>query len=189
MKIIDSGMPLEELWSSFFSPQEILDKMGLTSEMKQIVDLGCGYGTFTVPAAEMFPKSVIHAIDIEREMIETVQNKCAEEKLKNVVAIQRDFIATGTEFKDKSVDYVMLFNILHAENPVEILTEAHRILKKGGKAGIIHWIYDSKTPRGPSLEIRPKPEQCREWAKKAGFSIIGATILLKPYHYGIQIGA
>jgi hypothetical protein len=46
MKITDSGMPVEELWASFFSPQEILIIMGLTEEMKQIVDLGCGYGTF-----------------------------------------------------------------------------------------------------------------------------------------------
>jgi ubiquinone/menaquinone biosynthesis C-methylase UbiE len=189
MKITDSGMPIEELWASFFSPQEILKKLGLTAEMKQVVDLGCGYGTFTIPAARMLPGSIIHAIDIEKEMIETVQNKATEENLKNIVAVQRDFIAKSTELADKSVDYVMLFNILHAENPVEILSEAFRILKKGGKAGIIHWIYDNKTPRGPSLEIRPKPEQCKTWAKKAGFSIIGETISLPPYHYGIQIGA
>ncbi|MGA2507496.1 MAG: class I SAM-dependent methyltransferase [Chitinispirillaceae bacterium] len=189
MKIIDSGMPVEELWSGFFSPKEILNKMGLTAKMKWIVDLGCGYGTFTIPAAIMLPGSIIYAIDIEKEMIETVQKKASEENLRNIVAVQRDFIAIGTKLADKSVDYVMLFNILHAENPVEILSETFRILKKGGKAGIIHWIFDSKTPRGPSLEIRPKPEQCKQWTKKAGFSIIGETISLPPYHYGIQIGA
>jgi ubiquinone/menaquinone biosynthesis C-methylase UbiE len=189
MKIIDSGMPAEELWSSFFSPREILEILGLVPEMKNVVDLGCGYGTFTIPAGRMFPKSTIQAIDIEKEMIETVQKKAEEENLRNIIAVQRDFVAVGTELADKSVDYVMLFNILHASNPVEILSEAFRILKTGGKAGIIHWIYDCKTPRGPSLEIRPKPEQCIKWAKEAGFGIAGEIISLPPYHYGIQIGA
>jgi ubiquinone/menaquinone biosynthesis C-methylase UbiE len=188
MKIIDSGMPEEEMWAGFFSPKEILVKMGLIAEMKVVVDLGCGYGTFTIPAAQLFPESTIYAIDIEKEMIEVVKKKATEEKLNKTIAIQRDFVATGTGLAEKSVDFVMLFNILHAENPVGILSETFRILKDGGKAGIVHWIYDSKTPRGPSLEIRPKPEQCKKWAKEAGLSIIGETISLPPYHYGIQIG-
>jgi len=187
LKIIDSGMPEENMWSTFFTPQSTLEKLGVSSQMKQIVDLGCGYGTFTIPLANMLPQTRIYAFDIETEMIESVQKKANAHNFKNIIAVQRDFVATGTELEDMSIDYVMLFNILHTENPIGILTEVNRILKKGGKIGIIHWIYDGKTPRGPSLEIRPKPEQCKEWAKEAGFSKFGEIISLPPYHFGIQI--
>jgi len=55
-------------------------------------------------------------------------------------------MSEGSGLEDASVDYVMLFNILHAKEPKKLLKEAYRILKPGGKLGIIHWNYDSKPP-------------------------------------------
>jgi hypothetical protein len=37
------------------------------------------------------------------------------------------------------------------------------------------------------MSIRPKPEQCAEWAKQAGLSIILQPEILEPYHYGLII--
>ena len=82
----------------------------------------------------------------------------------------------------------MLFNILHAESPEHLLEEACRVLVPGGRLGIIHWNYDSRTPRGPSMEIRPRPEECRDWAIKAGFRLLDPGIInLPPYHYGMVL--
>lgn len=91
----------------------------------------------------------------------------------------------GSSLPDDSCEYVMLFNILHAEQPLKILAEAKRILTPGGRAGIIHWNYDPTTPRGPSLDIRPRPEQCQEWIKAAGFELIKPNINFPPFHYGM----
>ena len=63
----------------------------------------------------------------------------------------------------------MPFNILHLEKPEVLLKEAKRILTKNGKVGIIHWNYGSKTPRGPSMDIRPNPEQCYSVGAKCRF--------------------
>ena len=93
-------------------------------------------------------------------------------------------MAAGTGLPDGSVDYGMLFNILHIEHPEILLKESWRILRNGGKLGIIHWNYDSSTPRGPSMNIRPKPEQCIAWAEEVGFTDPDQYDL-KPYHYGI----
>jgi len=95
-------------------------------------------------------------------------------------------MAKGSGLPDGSVDYVMLFNILHLERPMVLINEAKRILRGGGKLGIIHWNYDPKTPRGPSMDIRPKPEQCIKWAESAGFSNV-VQYDLKLYHYGIVL--
>jgi ubiquinone/menaquinone biosynthesis C-methylase UbiE len=147
------------------------------------VDFGCGYGTFTIPAAEMI-RGKIYAFDIEPEMIEATNQKARSLGLSNVEAVLRDFMSEGSGLKDLSVDFVMLFNILHAAKPTDLLREAYRILKFGGKIGIIHWNYDAATPRGPPMKMRPKPEQCRRWAESVGFSF-EKRLDLKPYHYGI----
>src|SRR3989344_8122474 len=183
MKVRDSGMPNEEMWSEFFKPKMILRTLGIDNSVRDIVDFGCGYGTFTIPVAK-FVKGKVYALDIEPEMIEETKRKAEEEKLGNVEVILRDFVSKGSGLKNDSVDYVMLFNILHTDKPERLLREAYRILREGGKLGIIHWNYDPTTPRGPSLEIRPKPEQCIEWAKAAGFAN-PERHNLPPYHYGI----
>jgi ubiquinone/menaquinone biosynthesis C-methylase UbiE len=72
------------------------------------------------------------------------------------------------------------------EHPEQLLHEAKRVLKKKGKLGIIHWNYDPKTPRGPSMTIRPKPEQCLKWAGDVGFQN-PKRFDLKPYHYGLVL--
>jgi hypothetical protein len=36
------------------------------------------------------------------------------------------------------------------------------------------------------MDMRPKPNQCREWAESVGF-IFEKQVDLKPYHYGIVL--
>jgi ubiquinone/menaquinone biosynthesis C-methylase UbiE len=185
MKGRESGMPPQEMWENFFNPLEILKTMGL-GEAKDAVEFGCGYGTFTIPAARTI-RGTIYAIDIESEMTEATEKEAENEGLYNVKTMSRDFMSEGTGLPSESVDYVMLFNILHIENPEIMLHEAWRILKQCGKLGIIHWNHDAATPRGPSMDIRPKPSDCINWAQSVGF-VQPKQYDLKPYHYGIVVG-
>jgi len=183
MRIRDSEMPPEETWAKYFKPGETLQQFGLSHGVKDVADFGCGYGTFTIPAAQIIDGK-IYALDIEPEMIKTIERKARESGLNNVVAVLRDFVQEGSGLEDSSVDFVFLFNILHAENPAVILKEAHRILNSGGKAGIIHWNYDEKIGDRAFLEILPKPEQCMQWAEAAGFHFVN-QLNLEPYHFGL----
>lgn len=185
MKIRESGMPDRNMWEKFFDAERILTTLGLDNQVKNAAEFGCGYGTFTIPAAKII-NGKIYAFDIEPDMIRITAEEARKQGLNNVQTMFRDFIAEGSGLPDNSVDYVMLFNILHLENPKELLKEAKRILKKGGRLGIVHWNYDPSTPRGPSMEIRPRPEQCIEWSESVGFKFI-SRYDLRPYHYGIVI--
>jgi SAM-dependent methyltransferase len=188
MKTRESGMPEESMWQGFFDPEAVLKKLGLTSACKNVVDFGCGYGTFTIPAACII-SGVVYALDIEAEMIEATRRKAEEACLTNVEVRQRDFVAEGSGLPDGSVDYVMLFNILHAEERMRLLQEAWRILTRDGKLAIIHWNYDPSTPRGPNMNIRPRPEDCRAWAEQTGFELLPPGLIdLPPYHYGFVFG-
>lgn len=185
MKVRESGMPDRNMWEKFFDPAKILATLGLNSQTVDVAEFGCGYGTFTIPAAKII-KGKIYALDIEPEMIRITGEEAKRNGLSNVRTVLRDFMTEGSGLPDGSVDYVMLFNILHLERPTILTNEAKRLLRGGGKLGIIHWNYDSKTPRGPSMDIRPKPQDCIKWAESIGFSE-PVRYDLKPYHYGIVL--
>ena len=119
-------------------------------------------------------------------MVEITARKAKDAGLTNVVALARDFSESGCGRPDGSVDYAMLFNILHIEDPIGLLKEARRVLAPGGKAGIIHWRNDLETPRGPPLSIRPRPEQCREWGEQAGLEFVRSeTLCCCAWHWGL----
>ncbi|MCF8242120.1 MAG: class I SAM-dependent methyltransferase [Melioribacteraceae bacterium] len=184
MKVRDSAMPNEDMWNSFFDPPEILSKLKLNKEVKDAVEFGSGYGTFSIPAS-LIINGNLYAIDIESEMIGLLKKKMSAQEIANIKLLHKDFMKEGTGLADNSVDYVMLFNILHTEKPEKLLSETYRILAIGGKAAVIHWIYSADTPRGPSLEIRPTPEMCIRWLTNSGFSLNNEIIDLPPYHYGL----
>ncbi len=187
MKTRESGMPPEEMWRSFFDPEAVLAKLELDSTCGDLLEFGCGYGTFTIPAARLI-RGKVYAMDIEPEMLAVTGEKAKGVGAKNIELMQRDFAAEGCGLADSAVDYVMLFNILHAEERMTLLREARRVLRPRGKLAIVHWNFDAKTPRGPSMTIRPKPGQCRAWAEDAGFVAISPTdIDLPPYHYGLVL--
>ena len=184
MKVRDSGMPAEETWERFFDAQKVLTALAFENPEADVIDFGCGYGTFTIAAAQL-TEGTVHALDIDAEMVRATSQRAASLGLRNVRAIQRDFVANGSGLPGESTDYAMLFNILHAEDPVSLTREAFRSLRVSGKAAVIHWIHSAATPRGPDLAIRPRPEQCRHWMREAGFEILTGELFLPPHHYGL----
>jgi SAM-dependent methyltransferase len=180
-------MPEEDYWSSFFNPEAILDRLLVIPDgCCNVLEFGCGYGTFSLPAAQR-TQGVVTALDIEPVMVELVAEHAKAEGLRNVRAELRDFVEDGTGVPDGSQGHAMIFNLLHIEDPVALLREAYRTLQSGGTLSVIHWRSDIETPRGPPLAIRPKPEQCRAWLSEVGFDSVIHEHLgpSAPYHYGL----
>ncbi len=183
MKVRDSGMPDENLWNTFFDTKKILEALEIDNNVNRLLDIGFGYGTFLLPISRVV-KSVI-GLDIEPSMIEICNQKIKAENISNIKLLQGDISDNQTAdlLLYETIDYVTLFNILHCETPNEFLKNIYNILKRGGKVGVIHWKYEN-TPRGPSLQIRPKPEEIIRWATDTGFKLL-KQVDLPPYHFGI----
>jgi SAM-dependent methyltransferase len=184
VKVRDSGMPDETVWERFFDARQILAELAFSDFEADVVDFGCGYGTFAVAAARL-TSGTVHAIDIDPDMLAATSARATSLDLANVMVIERDFVTEGSGLPDASTDYAMLFNILHAEDPLRLLGAASRVLRDGGRVAVIHWVHDVATPRGPDLAIRPRPEQCRDWLGQSGFELVIPEVSLPPYHYGI----
>ena len=142
MKARESGMPPEGTWNAFFKPAEALATLGIDRGVKDVADFGCGYGTFAIPAAKAV-SGTVYAIDFEEEMTSATAKKAAENGMHNVKALRSDLLTEGSGLPKNSVDFVLLFNILHAERPETLLNEAHRILRPKGRIAIMHWIPDA----------------------------------------------
>jgi SAM-dependent methyltransferase len=177
-------MPTESIWAGFFNVELILTELHINSAVNDLVEIGCGYGTFTIPASKKITGQ-LYGFDIDKEMLYIVRQKLTNEHLGNVILERRDILTHTTGLADNSVDYVMLFNILHHDSPNDFFSEACRILKPDGKIGILHWRSDVETPRGPHLTIRPKPAQILNWIDKDKFSIYKPPAIIMPYHFGL----
>lgn len=179
-------MPAEDYWASFFDAHMALRLlMDGETPPDDVVEFGCGYGTFTLPAAER-ASGVVTALDIEPDMVAAVRDKAAQLGIDNIRAEMRDFIAQGTGLTDGSQAHAMVYNLLHLERPVDLLIEARRVLRVGGRLSVMHWRSDIPTPRGPPLAMRPSPDQCKAWIAEAGFA--GSHIVdlraACPFHFG-----
>ena len=184
MKGRESGMPDDTYWQSFFNPDCIVSVLDCAGD-HDVVEFGCGYGTFTIPAAKHVNGGVV-ALDIDPAMVAATIEKAESSGISNVTGMVRDFLADGSGLPEGRSGFAMLFNILHIEQPVELLREARRVLRPGGKAGIIHWRSDVPTPRGPSTDIRPTAEQCRQWGEAAGLEFVRyESLCCCSWHWGL----
>lgn len=184
MRLRDSGMPDEEYWESLFDVKLVLDRLGIHPGLRDVAEFGCGYGTFTIPIARTI-SGVVYTFDIDPAMVSRTTTRAQSAGIANVVCREHDVMEHG--FGLTNVDAVLLFNILHCENPHRLLRHAANAVRAGGQILVIHWRFDATTPRGPGLDIRPKPENIMQWAQQiGGLALQGTTIDLPPWHYGLR---
>jgi ubiquinone/menaquinone biosynthesis C-methylase UbiE len=186
MKIFDSGMPEEAYWNSLFDIKEILAWLNLKDGASPIAEIGCGYGTFTVPFAGT-GGGVLHAFDIDPVMLERARLNVESAGAQNVEFHERDVLEQGTGLDSESMRTVLLFNILHSAENRLVLMEASRVLQPSGSLFIIHWRKDITTPRGPRMARRPDLDTVLDQAGGLDLFFRGNSRTIAPYHWGMQL--
>lgn len=120
----------------FNDPVKKIKAAGIRSGM-DVLEVGCGSGYFTIPAAELVgEEGCLHAIDIHPIAIETVSRRIKESNLKNVILSKTNALETG--LPNESYDLILLFGVIPAPIlPLErLLPEMHRLLKPEGKMAV-----------------------------------------------------
>lgn len=185
MKVPESGMPEEAYWESLFDVPLILNRLKIDHTIEHVAELGCGYGTFTLPVARQI-QGVMFTFDIEPAMIAHTLARAQEKGVRNVNAMLRDVLAAGFGLESGCCDAVLLFNILHFPEAEGLVRKAAEVLRPGGRVLAIHWRSDAATPRGPPLHLRPKPSDAERWARASGLTVT-TTTELPPWHFGVAI--
>lgn len=107
-------------------------RMGLTQENQDILEIGCGSGYGALLLAQLHPKSYV-GIDLMPEQLKLAPELAQKHGLRNAKFLLRD--ATDLScFPDKSKDAVVIFGVLHhIPQWSEVLQECYRVLRDGGK--------------------------------------------------------
>jgi len=144
----------EDLYRLFRDPYKALKQAGV-KKWQAVLEVGCGPGFFTVPAAEMVgEKGRVCALDINPVAIAHVREKIAAAGVSNVELLLADAAETG--LPDQSFDQVYLFGLAHPIGDMRrIMAELHRLLKPGGTLAVEGRVIP------PSALFRPLKRQGR----------------------------
>jgi len=152
----------------FLKPEETIKELSIKQGMR-IADFGCGAGYFTIPLAEMVgQKGKVYAFDILKTALESVRSRAKSAGLLNIETVWSNLeTLNASKLKNESIDLVLLANILfQSSKKADIIKEATRILKKGGKMVVIEW--KENQPMGPPEKLIVDKNLIREMIEKEG---------------------
>ncbi len=161
-------------------PEGILSSIGLQSGMS-FIDIGCGEGFFSLPAARITgPLGIVHAVDINPDAIVRLREQAASEGLSNIIAEVSE--AEKFVLCEDCADIVFFGNDLHDfSDPAQVIRNARRMLKPGGRLVDLDW-KEMAMDFGPPLEKRFSLEKASGLIMAGGFVIHTASDA-GPYHY------
>lgn len=163
-------------------PEAILAGIGVRKG-STVMDIGCGHGFFTIPAARLVGASGrVYGIDISDVAITQIAKKASAEGLGNLtLAVGR---AEDAVFCEACADVVFFGIVLHDfEEPEKVLSNAERMLKPRGRLANLDWKKESMA-FGPPLEKRFDEARATALIESAGL-VVEATAGTGPYHYMI----
>jgi ubiquinone/menaquinone biosynthesis C-methylase UbiE len=151
------------------NPEDIMKDIGLKSGMT-FMDIGCGNGFFTLPAARLVgPAGLVYGLDISDSAIAEIRQKAAKEGLKNInlkVGKAEDLLLC------RSCADILFFGIvLHDfEDAPRVLEKAHQMLKPGGRLADLDW-KKREMPMGPPVSVRFDEATATRLIESAGFKV------------------
>lgn len=105
----------------------------------EVLDLGCGTGTFAIMLATSYPDARVTGVDADSDALSIARRKMHHAGAK--VRFEREF-STRMWFADASFDQVvssLFFHHLRAEEKSATLAEVRRVLKPGGEVHVADW--------------------------------------------------
>lgn len=172
--------------SSFLNPSFALRNADL-HEGQDVADLGAGSGFFTRAAARLAEGGTVWAVDTNGELLSRIKSLALAEGLHNVEILRGNIEARGgSGLPPQHFDFAIAANILFSAHHKEaVVAEAHRLLKKTGRALVIDW-SSSHGGLGPHPDHIVSAADARKLFEEGGFTYV-EKIPAGAYHWGFVV--
>ncbi len=130
----------ENYWQEQLKPaQQLLIKMADLKGCEKIIDIACGTGLVSFPAAELVGENgFLLGTDISDKMVELSSAIANEKKLSNIQFERMD--AEQLNVEDESFDIALCaLGLMYVPDPVKAISEMRRVIKPGGHAVAAVW--------------------------------------------------
>jgi SAM-dependent methyltransferase len=184
----NTGLPDRDWWSTLWpEPGETLRAVGIDG-CDSLVDVCCGDGYFTVPAAAQVDGPV-YAVDLDADCLSRTEREASAAD-QDVQTLQGDVRELATLLPEP-VSCALIANTFHGvENPTAFSETVAECLSPGGRFVVVNWHERPReettvdgVARGPPTDLRQSPAATRSVVEPAGFDHV-ETVDLPPYHYG-----
>lgn len=131
-------------------PNVVLDALNLKGN-EVVVDFGAGSGYFTFLMAPRLNKGgKVLAVDIQNEMLATIQQRAQKLNVSNVELIKST--ETDPNLPPNSIDLVLFVDVYHELSfPYEVMSKIRQALKPGGQVVFVE--YRKEDPSVPIKEV------------------------------------
>jgi ubiquinone/menaquinone biosynthesis C-methylase UbiE len=132
-----------------------------------VADIGAGSGIFEAPLAQaVSPKGTVYAVDIEKGLIDHINQRATEMKLTNVKGVVGKFTDPG--LPARNVDLAFINDVLHhIDDRATYLKNLSTYLKPTGRIAIVDFI-PGKGGHANQPELQISDEQVAQWMAAAG---------------------
>jgi ubiquinone/menaquinone biosynthesis C-methylase UbiE len=130
----------ERYWAKQLEPaQRRLLALAAPARGERVLDVACGTGLVTFPAAEAAGESgAVLATDLSEVMVAHVAEEAARRGVAQVSSRRMD--AEALTLADASFDLALCsLGLMYAPDPVRALAEMHRVLRPGGRVAVSTW--------------------------------------------------
>lgn len=161
-------------------PEVVLAALGLRGG-ETVVDLGAGSGYFTFRIApKVGGKGKVLAVDVQDEMIETLRQRAAAQKITNVEVIKGS--ESDPHLPANAVDVVLMVDVYHELSyPFEVMTKVRQALKPSGRVVFVE--YRKEDPKVAIKEVhKMSVAQLEKEMKAVGFARVQTIETLPVQH-------
>ena len=189
----------ERYWSKQLEPaQQLLLKTANLQPGARVLDVACGTGLVTFPAAaSVGAEGRVIATDLSEKMVDFVREQASKRKVSNVSSKWMD--AEDLKFSEASFETVLCaLGLMYVPDTPRALKEMYRVLKPGGRVVVAVW--GARRSCGwaeifPIVDARVQSEVCPLFFhlgtgdalaiafKSAGFKAITSRRIQTTLHY------
>jgi predicted methyltransferase len=166
-------------------PDKVMDELHI-ADGSRVADVGAGGGWFTARLARRVgPNGAVYAEDVQKQMVEAIEQRARQDGLGNVHAI---LSSSRDPMLPQNLDAVLIVDAYgQLAYSTDVLGHIRAALAPNGRLGVVDFTPDGDGGPGPPAELRIDPDRIVADAARAGLTVRSRETALR-YQYFLIFG-